>query len=140
MLSPMAESKHSWSGMVSITLPWLNPAHSEAVSEAERTLSADRLARESAMATARFQLRDALARAQAARETFELLEADLLPQAKQSYEAAEAAFSTSQGEALGLLDAERTYLQVRIDRERAFAQLCTSLADLERAAGPHPEK
>ncbi|HEY3447884.1 MAG TPA: TolC family protein [Myxococcales bacterium] len=136
MFSPMSmASQHGWSAMVSMTLPWLNPRHGEEVAAAERTVSADRRTRDAALVTARFQLRDALARYRAARETFTLLERDLLPQAKQSYEAAETAFASNQGDALGLLDSERSLLQVRIDRERALAQMHSGWADVERAIG-----
>ncbi|MBI5543035.1 MAG: TolC family protein [Deltaproteobacteria bacterium] len=135
MLNPRSEEKHGWAAMVSFNLPWLNPRHREQVEEAESTLAADRGTREALLASARFQLRDALARLRSARDTLSLIERELLPQARQSYEAAETAFASAQGDALGLLDAERTYLQVRIDRERALAQAWISLADLERAAG-----
>lgn len=142
MYSPMGEhSQHGLSVMLSVTLPWINGRHDHAVAAAEREIEAERHAREAALNVARFQLRDALARYRAAHETYGVLERDLLPQARQSFEAAESAFAANQGEALALLDAERSYLQVRIDRERAFAQLQTSHAELERALGagaPHP--
>ncbi|MGC4113787.1 MAG: TolC family protein [Myxococcales bacterium] len=137
--NPMGEhSQHGFSAMLSVNLPWLNPRHGEEVAAAERAVAADRSTRDAALVTARLQLRDALARYRAARETFTLLERDLVPQAKQSYEAAEAAFASNQADALGLLDAERSLLQVRIDRERALAQLQSGWADVERATGAMP--
>lgn len=133
---PMGEhSQHGFSAMLSVSLPWLNPRHGDEVAAAERAVVADRRAREAALVFARLQLQDALARYRAARETFTLLERDLLPQARQSYEAAETAFASNQGDALGLLDAERSLLQVRVDRERALAQMHSGWADVERAVG-----
>ena len=38
-------------------------------------------------------------------------------------------------DAVGLLDALRSYLDVKIERARASARLMQALADLERAAG-----
>ncbi len=54
---------------------------------------------------------------------------------RRSLEATQAAYAAGQGDAIGLLDALRSYLQVRIERVRALAELASSEADLERAAG-----
>jgi len=46
-----------------------------------------------------------------------------------------AEYAAGRGDAAALLDALRSYLQVRIERVRALAELASSQADLERAAG-----
>ena len=56
-------------------------------------------------------------------------------QARRSLEATQAAYAAGHGDALGLLEALRSYLQVRIERVRALAELASSEADLKRAAG-----
>jgi outer membrane protein TolC len=129
------EREHSYGAMVTVSLPWINPLHRDRLRESERSLAADRHALESARANLRFELRDAAARLDAARRSLAVIEGELLTQARQSYEAARAAFSAGQGTALGLLDALRSYLQVRIEHGRALARVGTSLADYERVVG-----
>lgn len=49
---------------------------------------------------------------------------------------AQAAFASGQAaDSLAVLDANRGYLQVRLERVRALARLHGALGDLERAAG-----
>jgi len=126
--------------MVSINLPWLNGRHRDDVREAEHVLAADVRAFESSRNSALFEVRDAAARLNAAQQSFRIIDNDLLPQARQSFEAAQAAFAAGQGDALGLLDSARSYLQVRLERVRALSRLASSLGDLERAAGADPIK
>jgi outer membrane protein TolC len=90
---------------------------------------------ESARNVALFELRDAQARLKAAEQSYRIIDRDLLPQARQSLEAAQAAFAAGKGDALGLLDSARSYLQVRVEHARALARLGSSSADLERALG-----
>ena len=59
----------------------------------------------------------------------------VLAQARKSLEAAQGDYAAGRGDAATILDALRSYLQVRIERVRALAELATSQADLERAAG-----
>jgi outer membrane protein TolC len=83
----------------------------------------------------RYELRDAAARVESARESFSIIDQDLLVQARRNFEATQSAYSAGQGDAIGLIDALRSYLQVRIERVRALAELASSEADLQRAAG-----
>jgi len=126
---------HAYGAMVAINLPWLSGRHAAEKREAEETVLAERHALESTKNTVRYQLRDAAARVDSARQSFTIIDQDLLAQAKRSLEATQAAYATGQGDAIGLLDALRSYLQVRIERVRALAELASSEADLERAAG-----
>jgi outer membrane protein TolC len=135
MLMPMAHETHGYAAMFSINLPWLNPAHDERVREAEHTLEADRMARDAAQRTARYELRAAVARHEAARRAFTLLDRDVVPQARRSYEAARDAFAVGRRDTLTVLDALRAYVEVRIERVRAIGRMETSLAEVERAAG-----
>ena len=98
-------------------------------------MQAEQHALESTRNAVRYELRDAAARVESARQSFSIVDQDLLAQAKRSLEATQAAYAAGQGDALGLLDALRSYLQVRIERVRALAELASSQADLERAAG-----
>jgi outer membrane protein TolC len=88
----------------------------------------------------RYQVHDAYARYDAALASFRLIEQALLPQARQSFEAAQSTYSTGGGDALGLLDALRTLLQVRLDDVRALAGLSMSIGELERTVGADIER
>ncbi|HET7753610.1 MAG TPA: TolC family protein [Anaeromyxobacteraceae bacterium] len=131
--------RHFYTVMVGVNLPWLNPGRKDAVREAERSLAADRRALDAIRATSRFQLRDAMARYHAARIAFDQMDRDIVPKARQSLEAAQGAFGVGRGDALGLVDSLRSYLAIRLERERALASLEAALADVERAMGDDVE-
>jgi outer membrane protein TolC len=132
---PMAESHHGYGAMVTMSLPWLNPRRRDEVRAAERASAAERGALEAQRTAARFQLRDADAKQQAARDVLRLLHERVLAGARRSYEAAEAQFQAGRGGVAPVLAAARGYLQVRIDEVRAVAELEASRADYARAAG-----
>ncbi len=129
------ETHHAYGAMVGINLPWLSGRRRDEVREGEQTVQAEQHALESTRNAVRYELRDAAARLESARQSFTIIDQDLLAQAKRSLEATQAAYATGHGDAVGLLDALRSYLQVRIERVRALAELASSQADLERAAG-----
>jgi outer membrane protein TolC len=126
---------HAYGAMVGINLPWLSGRHRDEEREAEETVEADRHALESTKNVVRYELRDAAARVDSARQSFTIIDQNLLAQARRSLDATQAAYAAGQGDAAGMLDALRSYLQVRIERVRALAELASSQADLERAAG-----
>jgi cobalt-zinc-cadmium efflux system outer membrane protein len=132
---PTSSVHHAYGAMVSINLPWLNGRHRDRVREEEHALAGDIRALESARNAALFDLRDAQARLKAAQQSLRIIDGDLLPQARQSFEAAQSAFAAGKGDALGLLDSARSYLQVRVEHARALARVGSSTADLERALG-----
>jgi outer membrane protein TolC len=129
------ETHHGYGAMVAINLPWLSGRRRDEVREGEQTLLAEQHALASTRNAVRYELRDAAARLESARQTFTIVDRDLLAQAKRSLDATEAAYATGRGDAVALLDALRSYLQVRIERVRALADLASSQTDLERAAG-----
>jgi outer membrane protein TolC len=131
--------RHFYTVMVGVNLPWLNPGRKDAVREAERTLAAERRALDAIRTTSRFQLRDAMARYHAARIAFDQMDRDIVPKARLSLEAAQGAFGVGRGDALGLVDSLRSYLAIRLERERALASLEIALADVERAMGDDVE-
>jgi len=125
----------TYTAMVGFTLPWLTPGRGAPVREAERMVEAGREALASARNLARYQIREAYSRARAARDSFDLIDQQLLPQSRLAAEAAQEAFAAGESNALGLLDAVRGLLDVRLEQARARARLVQSLADLERASG-----
>ncbi|MEP6653263.1 MAG: TolC family protein, partial [Myxococcales bacterium] len=127
--------QHAYGAMVAINLPWLSGRRRDEEREAEQTVQAERYALESTKNAVRYELRDAAAKVDSARQSFTIIDQDLLAQAKRSLEATQAAYAVGRGDAVALLDALRTYLQVRIERVQALTALASSQADLERAAG-----
>lgn len=132
---PTFSDPHAYGAMVSINLPWLNPQHSAAVREAEHSVAADRRALESQRNVAAFEIRDAAAKVSAARQSFEILDISVLPDARRSFESARAAYESGQGDGLALLEAQRAYLNVSLQRSRALARLQMAVADYDRATG-----
>jgi outer membrane protein, heavy metal efflux system len=135
MYMPFMEDTHAYGAMVMMNLPWLSASKRDAMKAAEESLAADRHALESVRNVVAYEIRDSVARANAARSTFNILDTDLLPQAQRNFEAAQSAYAAGQGEAFGLIDSLRSYLELRLDRVRALVHLETAAADLERATG-----
>lgn len=132
---PTLPSPHAYGAMVALSLPWLSPRHGEEVRSAEHSLAAESKTLESVRNVLRFELRDAAARFEAAKTSYAIIASNLLPQARQSFEAAQAGYASGKSDAIGMLDAMRSYLQVRLEEVRALAVMGQSAADLERAIG-----
>jgi outer membrane protein TolC len=127
--------RHAYGAMAAINLPWLSGRRHDEEKEAEQNVRAEQHALDSTRNAVRYELRDAAARVDAARQSFTIIDQELLAQARRSLEATQAAYGAGQGDATSLLEALRSYLQVRIERVRALAELASSRADLDRAAG-----
>ena len=133
---PMGEEKrHAYGAMVGINLPWLSGRRRDEEREAEQTFMAEQHALEATRNAVTYELHDAAARLDSARQTFQIVDQELLARARRSLEVTQAAYSSGQGDATTLLDAMRSYLQVRIERVRALAEVAMSQTDLQRAAG-----
>jgi outer membrane protein, heavy metal efflux system len=130
-----ADFHQAYGATVGINLPWLSGRHGDEQRAAEQTVRAEKHALESTKNAVRYELRDAAARVDSAKQSFAIIDQELLAQARRSLEATQAEYAAGHGDAVGLLDALRSYLQVRIERVRALAELAASEADLERAAG-----
>ncbi len=127
--------RHAYGAMVAINLPWFSGRRRDEVKEVEHLLRADQHALLSTKTAVRYQLRDAALRLESARQSFTIVDQELLAQARRSLEAAQAAYAAGQGDASMLLDALRSHIQVRVERVRALAEVVSSLAELDRAAG-----
>jgi outer membrane protein, heavy metal efflux system len=133
MYMPVMEDRHGYGVMLMLNLPWLSSGRGDAIEAAEHSASADRHALESVRNAVRYEVRDARARFEAARSTFDIIDQDLLPQARRNFETAQAGYGTGQGDAIALVDALRSYLDSRLDRLRGLVHLENAAADLARA-------
>lgn len=134
-LMPMAPMPHAYGAMVQFSLPWLSSQRSEEVKAAQAGVEADKATVKAIESAILLQVQEALARYDAQRSTLQLVETKLLPQSKKTFDATLANYGAGGGEALSVVDAERTWLQMRIERSRAIAQVEIALADIERALG-----
>ena len=140
MFMPTLDERHGYGAMISINLPWLNAKRREDVQVAERGVTADRLALAAIRIAVRYEVADGFARYRAARATYLLTRDDLVPVALQSFGAAQAGFAAGRGNALGLVDALRSLLQLRLEEVRELVELRIAIADLERALGTDLEE
>jgi len=134
-LMPMGPMVHNFGAMVQFSLPWLNPRHGDEIKAAEAAVSADKTAQKALEDAIFFQVQEAIVRYQGARSSFDLIDATLVPQAKKTFDALLANYGAGGGDSLSVIDALRTWLQIRIDRNRALAQVELAIADVERAIG-----
>jgi outer membrane protein, heavy metal efflux system len=132
---PLAATQHAYGAMLSMSLPWLNPRHRATLRAAEHELTAERQQLAATSRQARYELHDAAARLQAASESLQIIERELLPQAERSLESARAQFGVGRGNLLSLLDTLRSYFGIRLQHARAQARLSSTRAELELAAG-----
>lgn len=134
-LMPMGPSVHNFSLMVQLSLPWLNPRHGDEIRAAEAAVAADETAKKSLEDAILLQVQEAIVRYQGARASFELVDTTLVPQAKKTFDALLANYGAGGGDSLSVIDALRTWLQIRLDRNRALAQVELAIADVERSIG-----
>jgi outer membrane protein TolC len=135
MYAPPMDDPHHYGVMLSMSLPWLNSRYGEEVRAAEARVAAERSALSSSQIGARYELHSGLERLKTARESLAILERDLMPQARQSFESAQAVYRGGQADSLALFDALRSLLDVRVERERALVRLENAVVDVERSAG-----
>src|SRR5262249_21376679 len=125
----------TYGAMLSFTLPWLSGTRKAAARAAAADEIAERRAAVATTAQVKWQGSQAYAGYLSAAERFEIVDHDPVPQARRAYEAAHATYAAGGGDAFRLVDALRSFLEVRLDRERALVELEGAIADLERAAG-----
>jgi outer membrane protein TolC len=135
MYMPPAADPHNYGVMFSMSLPWLSARYTEELSAARATVAAEQDALSSIRLTARYELHEATRRLAASRELLAILERELIPQARASYESAQATYGGGQTDSLTLFEALRSWLDVRIERERARSEVEVAMADAELASG-----
>ncbi len=135
--APQGSFQHTYSGMLTLTIPffWTKAKHDKEVEEASAQIARGEASYRAVKNLVFLEVRDNLLKSSAARKSVTLYRTGLLPQAKLSLKAAEAAYQTGRLEFTGLLEAERALRDVRLGYYRALVALEQSLADLERAVG-----
>jgi outer membrane protein, heavy metal efflux system len=138
MYMPTMTDRHNYGLMLSMSLPWFNARYGEQERAAEARLSAEQSALQSARLATQNETFAARQRLTAAAKTLDKLETSLLPEAQQSFESARASYRGGQLDSMALLEALRTLLDVRTERERAVVGLEMAAAELERATASYP--
>lgn len=134
-LMPTQDAPHAYGAMVAMSLPWFSAGHRADVREAEQLVAADRHAAEAVATVTAFELHDAITRLEAANASLDVIEGSVLPQAEKSLESTKGAFGVGQASLLSLLDALRSYFQIRLEHSRAVSRVMAQLASLEFASG-----
>lgn len=131
----MREGDDGWMPMVRVNFPLVSLGRWDARAAARHDVLAARAGRTAATNLALSQLRDAHARATAAKDIADRYVKEILPISERTLEAARASYVAGSGDFLDLLDASRTLLDARLSTDRARARYESSLADLELAVG-----
>ena len=137
-VAPDQDPKHMYTPMVSLTIPfspWTRGRHDYEVEEAlaEKQMAQSNLAAMKNMAL--LEVRENLAKAEAAGKSVSIYRDGLLPQAEQAFQSTVAAYQTGTVNFATLLDAQRTVRDVRLGYYKAIVEYEQSIADLERAVG-----
>jgi outer membrane protein TolC len=130
--------RHGYGVMVSMSLPWLSGRGRAEARAAAEEVRAEEQAVAAARTSARYELAEAAAHVEAARETLATLEREILPRAERAWESARSAFAAGRGGAIDVLGALDAWLEARLEHLRAQAELAGGLVDLERATGGAP--
>ena len=84
-----------------------------------------------------FRIFDAWSRIEAQEHTLRVLEAELIPQSRQTYEVTLTAYQAGETDFLALIDNWRRWLDFELMRHRETVDLETAFADLQREVGLH---
>ncbi len=137
-VAPDQETKHMYTPMISLTIPfspWTKGKHDYEVQEAiaEKQMAQSNLASMKNMAL--LEIREGLAKVEAASKALSIYRDGLLPQAEQSFQATSAAYQAGTVNFMTLVDGQRTIRDARMGYYKALMEYEQSMADLERAVG-----
>jgi outer membrane protein TolC len=125
-----------WDGMVKVNVPlWFRTKQNYKVKEAMQDLASAESAYRGMKNGAFSQVRDLLAKVQAAERQVDLYKTGILPQAEQTFKASLAGYQTDKVDFLNLLDSQRMLLDFRLEYYRSTVDFQQRLAELEQAVG-----
>ena len=125
-------------GMVTMSLPfafWTKPKYDAGVREAAANQDAAKAAYDALKNQVLFEIKDVLAKIDAAEKLITLYRTTVIPQAQQTLESARAGYQAGKTEFLALLDAQRAIKDFQLDYYKALTAFEQRKAELERAVG-----
>ncbi len=129
---------HRWMVGVGLNVPIQLGRRAAAVEQAEAELAREGRTLDRLTDDTLVSIREAGLLVEKARHVVHLYATRLLPAARDQVEAARAGFVAGANSFSALIDAEKNLRSVELERERANAELCQSLALLARASGRIP--
>ncbi len=129
------DGKDSYAVSVGVTLPLFRRKYDAGIREAAERLHAARLAYRDSTSMMDAEIRSLSFRIENTERQIRLFESTLVPQAEQALESTLAAYASGTIEVTGLLDIQRTLLDVQLGLARLQADYLKAVADLERAIG-----
>jgi len=121
---------------VSFTVPWVNPGkYSAAVREAKENRAAAQQEVERTNAESLGALRDALERVHTAKHHVDLFRDNLVPEARQAFEANQFAYETGKASFLEWITAQRNLRDLEAMGKQHIADYHAALAELESIVG-----
>ncbi|MBI3779447.1 MAG: TolC family protein [candidate division NC10 bacterium] len=134
---PQGKFEHTYSAMVTLTIPffWTKVKHDKEVEEAGAKIAKQEATYQAIRNMTLFEVKDALAKLEAAQRTVALYSGGLIPQSEQSFKAATAAYETGKIDFLSLLEAQRSLRDTKLGYYRAAVNLEQRSAEMERAIG-----
>src|SRR5438132_2912461 len=131
-------ARDGFGGMVTMSLPfsfWTKPKYDAGVREAAANQDAAKAAYEALKNQVLFEIKDLLAKIEAAEKLFTLYRTTVIPQAQHTLESARAGYQAGKTEFLALLDAQRAIKDFQLDYYRSLTAFEQRRAELERAVG-----
>lgn len=132
------DARDGFGGAVTMSLPfsfWTKPKYDAGVREATANQDSAKATFQALQNQILFEVKDLLARIEAAEKMVALYKTTVLPQAQQTLESARIGYQTGKAEFLTLLDAERAIKDFQLAYYRVLAESEQRMAELERAVG-----
>lgn len=132
------QADDGFGGNVTFNIPfsfWTKSKYDAGVREAAAQIASARARKKTLENLTRFQIKDLLAQIQATHQVITLFSTTVLPQAKQTLQAANAGYRTDRTDFLDLIDAERALLRYQLEYFRALADREQQIAQLEQVVG-----
>ncbi|MCA9469965.1 MAG: TolC family protein [Nitrospira sp.] len=132
------QADDGFGGNVTLNIPfsfWTKSKYDAGVREAAAQVAAARARKKTLENLTRFQIKDLAAQIEATQQVIMLFTTTVLPQAKQTLQAANAGYRTDRSDFLDLIDAERALLSYQLDYYRALANREQQWAHLEEVVG-----
>lgn len=127
-----------WELMLEFSIPLQRKARRARERESEIRLAAAQVQREDRLQQLSGELDTRLARLASSRQSLELIETRLLPQAELTLESARIGYAAGQVDFATVLDAQEQILQARLEQNQTALAAHVQLAEIERLLGAKP--